>query len=393
MSKKNDSPVAKPLREKALLVRLEVSAWSGRKVDREVSRDVIARAEASKDSGVFTKRLLPKEALEALQSAGTAARAAHYLFTMPWDDRGTRLLPVALFPRYQATLDDCIAKHAEAKKLFLHQYEQNIEDARSKLGTLFNANEYPSRGELGDRISIDYLVEPIPDSAHFVVDIGAEEAERIKKGLTHTIESRINGTVVSLFQRVAEMVQLCSFRLDEDDDGKPRVFRDSMVENLRELAGMLGDLNLTENDALTSVSAQLSAALTDVQPNNLRVKHKDFDADKHQRVRATVNSMAAAMAGVLRRRQRRGRIVNIQWRTNTFVDGFTGDSAELIGETARFKFVIPTRFYGKDETLFNVHAFSGKVGEFWPSMIDTPDLEMAKAFCEWLDSYVKERAS
>ena len=287
----------RPLRQKAMLVHLTVRAWSGKKVDADVTREVAERANVDKSVGVYTKRLFPKKALADLVTIGNDARHAHYLFTMPWDDKGTRLLPVALYDRFKGTLDNIIERHRQAKQVFLSAYDDHIDEARVQLGDLFQQGDYPSRAELDSQLSISYDIDPVPDADHFVADIATEEAKRIKEGIEKSLEARIQGTVLSLFQRINEMVQLCSNRLDTNDEGKPNVFRDTMVDNLRTLTGLLADLNVTDNLALLSMRDKLDEALADVTPDNLRMNNKLFDQGKYDKVRATIDELAESMAG------------------------------------------------------------------------------------------------
>ncbi len=79
----------------AMLVSLRISAWSGRLHDRRASNHVAAHHEASAGAGRYNKRLLPKSAFAALTATASKARTTYYEQTLPWDDQGFRLLPVA----------------------------------------------------------------------------------------------------------------------------------------------------------------------------------------------------------------------------------------------------------------------------------------------------------
>ena len=84
------------LNSDAMLVSLNIAAWSGRLYDRDASTHVAVHHDASASAGRYNKRLLPKAAFAALNAALNKARATHYEQTMPWDDKGARGVPVRL---------------------------------------------------------------------------------------------------------------------------------------------------------------------------------------------------------------------------------------------------------------------------------------------------------
>ena len=88
------------LNRDAMLVGLNITAWSGRIHDREASDHVAAHHDASASAGRYNKRLLPKAAFAALTSTMSEARTTHYEQTLPWDDKGAQLLTVADYAHY-----------------------------------------------------------------------------------------------------------------------------------------------------------------------------------------------------------------------------------------------------------------------------------------------------
>ena len=88
------------LNRDAMLVGLRITAWSGRLYDREASDHVAAHHDASASAGRYNKRLLPKAAFAALTSIMSEARTKHYENSLPWDDKGARLLTVTNYAHY-----------------------------------------------------------------------------------------------------------------------------------------------------------------------------------------------------------------------------------------------------------------------------------------------------
>ena len=214
----------KEIQKRAMLVRLSISGWSGTVFDREVTNEVAARAGASDDAGRYSKRLMPKGSLADVSRWASEARKAHYLLTLPWDDSGQRLLPIKLHDKYKTRLDRSVDGHIDAKNELLKNYQDAINESKTRLGSMFRPEDYPTAAELGDKISMRYAFLPVPDAKHFIADLGEEDAARIREDIEKQVTGRIHAATESLYRRLAEQVTALSERLGLDEDGKPLVF-------------------------------------------------------------------------------------------------------------------------------------------------------------------------
>ncbi len=146
----------------AMLVSLRIAAWSGRLHDRQASTHVAVHHEASVSAGRYNKCLLPRTAFAALNATVSAARAAHDAQTLPWDDRGSRLLPVANHERYTGLMESLRERMVRERARFIEDYDDNIEKARLDLGKLFRIGDYPSKEALRDRFGLRWRIVPVP---------------------------------------------------------------------------------------------------------------------------------------------------------------------------------------------------------------------------------------
>ncbi|MDE0335503.1 MAG: hypothetical protein OXI64_11135, partial [Defluviicoccus sp.] len=216
----------------AMLVSLRIAAWSGRLYDRQASTHVAVHHEASTAAGRYNKCLLPRTAFAAINSTMSAARTAHYAQSLPWDDQGSRLLPVANYERYTELMDGLRERMVRERARFIEDYEDNIDKARLDLGKLFRIAEYPSKESLRDRFGLRYRIIPVPDADHFMAKLASDDTDRVKRDIESQIEERLHDAVGDLYRRLGEAVERVSERLREDDEGKPLVFRDSMIGNI-----------------------------------------------------------------------------------------------------------------------------------------------------------------
>ena len=149
----------------AMLVTLRIHHWSGKRYDRKASDHVAYHHDADADAGRYTKRLLPKGRVRRADPGGQRRPHRHYDHTLPWDDRGRRLLTVDNFDHYTATLDGCIEQMVGARTRFVDDYDFHVARARANLGRLFDSDDYPPKEALAQKFRIRYQVTPVETRA------------------------------------------------------------------------------------------------------------------------------------------------------------------------------------------------------------------------------------
>ena len=280
----------------AMLVSLRITAWSGRLYDRQASTHVAVHHEASTAAGRYNKCLLPRAAFAALTATVSAARGAHDAETLPWDDRGSRLLPVANYERYAGLMNGLRERMVRERARFIEDYDDNIDKARLDLGKLFRIEDYPSKEDLRNRFGLRYRIIPVPDADHFMAKLASDDTERVKRDIESQIEERLHDAVGDLYRRLGEAVERVSERLREGDDGKPLVFRDSMIGNIRDLVDAVPRLNIFGDDELARLCEQVKDRIAAVEPDALRPS-KTFDPVVRASVKREADALRERFAG------------------------------------------------------------------------------------------------
>ena len=284
------------LNSDAMLVSLRINAWSGRLYDRKASDLVAAQHEAIASAGRYNKRLLPKDAFAALTSTISQARSTHFAQTLPWDDQGNRLLTVANYEHYTSLLDALREKMVRERTRFIEHYSENIARARLDLGKLFRIEDYPTAEVLRDRFGIRYRITPVPEAEHFIAKLAAEDSERVKRDIESRIRERLDVAVADLYHRLGEAIARVSERLRDDEEGKPLVFRNSMIENIRELVDIAPRLNVFGDDRLAGLCEQVRQKIAEVEPDALRPS-RNFDPVARARVKRDADALMEQFAG------------------------------------------------------------------------------------------------
>ena len=280
----------------AMLVSLRITAWSGRLYDRQASNHVAAHHDASASAGRYNKRLLPKAAFAALTSTMSEARSQHYTNSLPWDDQGSRLLTVAKYERYTELMDGLRERMVRERVRFIEDYDDNIDQARLDLGKLFHIEDYPSKEALQGKFGIRHRIIPVPDADHFMARLASDDTARVKRDIESQIEERLHDAVGDLYRRLGEAVERVSERLQEDQQGKPLVFRDSMIENIRGLVDVVPRLNIFGDDRLARLCQDVKDRIASADPDTLRPSG-NFNPNVRRQVKHDADALMQQFAG------------------------------------------------------------------------------------------------
>lgn len=248
------------LQDSAMLATLTISQWTNRKHDKSVSKQVEQQHQA-KDAGRYNKMLIDKTALEPISKIASAARLYHYKVTLPWGDNGDRLLPASLFQGYADTMRQYKSEFDARVHEFVLAYPGLVSAARARLGTMYEATDYPSAGEIRGKFSIDTDFTPVPTANDFRVNLNEEFVSSIKSKIEHNIQARQADAVKHCWTRVREVVEHIQERLSDKD----KTFRDSLIQNALELVEILPALNITNDPELARIGLEVKDILVPAQ--------------------------------------------------------------------------------------------------------------------------------
>jgi hypothetical protein len=285
------------LTDRAMLAGLTIAQWSARKHDKRVSDKVARDHDASADAGRYNKTLVAKEALKEIASIASEARGHHYTNTLPWADNGARILPAANYWDYTQEQRAFKERFHRAVTQFHESYPNYVAEAQNRLKTLFRADDYPSPAELAVKFHYEIAFTPLPSGEDFRVSLGEVEESRIRADIEQRLAGATQAAMRDLWERIHNAVLHIRERLDLYEvhpvSGKVQnPFRDTLVENLRDLAELLPKLNVTGDPALDAMRHRLAKSLCGHDAQELR----DDDALRERTAR-TADNILADMAG------------------------------------------------------------------------------------------------
>ena len=215
---------------------------------------------------------------------------------LPWDDQGSRLLTVANYERYTELLDGLRERMVRERARFIEDYDDNVDQARLDLGRLFRIEDYPAKEALQGRFGIRYRIVPVPDADHFMARLASDDTARVKRDIESQIEERLHDAVGDLYRRLGEAVERVSERLQEGEDGKPFVFRNSMIENIRDLVDVVPRLNIFGDDRLALLCQDVKDRIAHADPDTLRPSPQ-FNPNVRRQVKRDADALIQQFAG------------------------------------------------------------------------------------------------
>ena len=137
---------------------------------------------------------------------------------------------------------------------------------------------------------------PVPDARHFIADLAAGDADRVKRDIENLVQERLEDAITDLYKRLGEAVDHVVQRLDVDAEGKPLIFRNSLIGNIRDLVDIVPRLNIFGDERLAQLCQQVKNRIASVDPDELRPS-SSFNPATRQRVKRDAEDLAAKFAG------------------------------------------------------------------------------------------------
>ena len=257
----------------AMMVELNISCWTARKLDKRVSEEVDSAKNTKVKAGNYHKHLLAGNPHhEAVIRYAASCRLWNTQQTIPWSDSGPRIVTMEnLFNGgYKKQLDDRKVEFERLTDVFMGVYPTLISAAAFQLGDLFNREEYPEPEAVAKKFRFNYTLTPIPTAGDFRIDIGEQAKAELVAQYETAFNERLNHAMRDVWQRLYECLTHMSERLASDDEGKRKVFHGTILTNARELINLLSRLNITNDPKLEEARRDLSAALVNTDIDTLK---------------------------------------------------------------------------------------------------------------------------
>ena len=275
------------LAEEFAPVRLRIHWWGSQKTLDDAQKTRAAETfQAKADFLSASKRLIntKDESYKKLTTVKNAARKYWQSQTLPYPEDGVRLIrldDVADFDQHM----ESVAAELRGNVIDLDvQMPRLIEDARERLGSLFNAAEYPMT--FNGLFNIDWEYPNLnPPEYMKTINPGIYEQEcaRIRNRFSEAVELAEE----AFLEQFVGIVDRLRDRMLPNEDGTVKRFNDATVEDaFVDFFERFGRLNVGSSEELERAVEEAREVLNGVTPSGLR-----NSADQREHVLNGMNSV------------------------------------------------------------------------------------------------------
>ena len=255
---------AENLQAKSILLVLHISKPGNR---RKVSAGMV-EVDADRGSISVAKELLQCEELQAILTLDGQIRKYVYGRSLPSGilKEGVYRLPLVLVDEVDQGLNDLMASRQALVERFVAIYPSTVEEARNRLRALYDHSDYPEPAAIRDAFGLEwrYLTLEVPET------LSQALVERERAKIAASVAAEVDEIRLALRTAFAELVQHAADRLATAQDGKPLIFRDSLIKNMEEFFHYFEARNLTQDGGLASLVEQARDAIRGLTPEDLR---------------------------------------------------------------------------------------------------------------------------
>jgi hypothetical protein len=259
----------------AVLVELNISVWPASKLDKEVTDKVNTDASAVRGASQTKKNLFAGTSLRKdISDFAARVRLYHNRHTLPWADKGERMLPTALFMDYKQTINGFEQTFNMMCNNFFLEYPRLVAEAPTNLGTMYKAEDYPDLTDVRLKFGFRRTVKPVPEAGDFRLDIPAHDLDEMRSEFLKQQDKKLAEAMREPWDKLHKMLVGISEKLtDAEDEGKKR-YHDTLITNPIELCGLLTKLNVTNDPKLEEARRQLELVMIGADIEDIK-EHAD----------------------------------------------------------------------------------------------------------------------
>ena len=249
--------------DRACLIQLSTSCWQGSAKLRPTVMEKIGNSQWLKGAKV----LVDPDSLSSIRSVITNGRALLQRAALPFPITGLTLVPKETITRIDATLKYIKDQFRNEVDDFLLRYDFERARAREELGDLFDASDYPVDIKSKFRFDWRFVTLSVPGKSDI---LSPEIYEREKEKFRSLMDETRDLVTVALREEFAGIVRHMTERLTGSEDGKPKRFKFSMMEKLKDFIVGFDDRNLFHDETLSQLVAQVGNLTEGLSIDELR---------------------------------------------------------------------------------------------------------------------------
>ena len=186
--------------------------------------------------------------------------------SLPYPEPGIRLIRQDRIDGFTAQMREFQEELAEAVSNLDRHYSELTNAARQRLGSLYNPGDYPESlvGDVRHRVRF-----PQRRGAGSIFSNSTPSfTKRSAAACRQRFDEAVRLAEEAFAAELAKLVSHLTERLSGTNDGKPKTFRNSCVENLNEFFQRFRQLNVRSSEQLDSLVADAQRVIRGVDPQD-----------------------------------------------------------------------------------------------------------------------------
>lgn len=248
----------------AVLVEMNISVWTANKLDKSATEKVVSDNAAVQNAAQVRKNLMAGTTLRKdIADYAAGCRLWHNTRTLPWADKGARLLSTSLFMDYKSEANVRRDTFNKMVDTFIQQYPSLVQTANNYLGTLFNPEDYPSVDEVRSKFGFRLVFSPVPESGDFRLQVAEQDLDDLRQQYEMNFNDRLAEAMREPWDRLHKLLTGMSEKLtdvDGEDESKKR-YHDTLITNAQSLCSLLTHLNVTKDAKLEQARRDLELTM------------------------------------------------------------------------------------------------------------------------------------
>jgi len=243
---------------------------------------------ADKDMLRLSKKLVDSKEYEAIVKIQNRIRKWIEDNSVPsFFHRGVFLIATNTVNDVEKYLERAKGTMKDMVEEFIQAYREQIIDAKEKLGPQFNQGDYPSPEYLRNSFDISWkwisfdVPQNLPDE---VFKAEREKAEKIWAEATENVKQCLRTSFMKLIAHAKE-------KLTVAPGEKPKVFRDSLMNNIEEFLNTFNNRNIVNDKDLEELVGQTRGLLANPKSLRTDVSLRAKVAQEFENVSKTLDKM------------------------------------------------------------------------------------------------------
>lgn len=270
----------------AVAITMTTRAWGNR---RKASLAAVT-TQADKRLLSLSKQLIRSPEYDAVRRhlAGVRFTLGHR--TVPSYFRsGLQLCRLSQVEPVEAELRAAVETLRGKVDAFKAAYPEQVTAAQESLQDQFNPNDYPSAAQVAGAFGIEWnwIAFTVPEG--LPAELRKTEADKLQKQFKDAGDQ----IIMAIRGGFADIINHAVERLKTEPGGQPKIFRDSLVTNIRFFIETFADRNLMNDDELSALVDRAKMIVGDVNPQTLRESDqaREHIVAKLAEVKASLDTM------------------------------------------------------------------------------------------------------